>query len=291
MSKFIVIPSSKEQILNLLDFCDGFILGLTNFSVNLPITFSLEEIKDIIKLCKSLQKQIFISLNKNMHNTDIDELKSNLVELSKLDLDGLIFYDIAIVNLNKKLNLNLKLFWHQEHLVTNYYTINYWCKNGVYGSFLSSELTKKEILDIKDNTNCPLMMNVFGFIPMFTSKRPLVKNYLAKFNLQDNSKINYLEKENNIYPITSTNVVTVYSNNILNLAQEINELSEKNIAYFVFNSFNIESSLFKSIMLLFYKLTNENQKEIFDKINMLLNYKSDTGFLYKNTVYKVKKNG
>lgn len=290
MSKKIVIPKSLEQIKKIINICDGFIIGLKNLSVNLPYYFSIEEIKNIVLLCKKNKKEIFISLNKNIHNNQIQELTNMLKIISSLEVNGLIFYDIAVVNLNERLDLNLNLIWHQEHLVTNYQTINYWCKNGVYGSYLSSELTLEEILLIRDKTTCPLMMNVFGFIPMFTSKRPLIKNYLSKFNLYDDSKINYLEKENNLYPIIDDGVTTVYSSKILNLLSEVCVLEDK-IDYFVLNSFNIDDNVFEQIINYFNYVTLDNYKELFNKANMLLNYNIDTGFLYKNTVYKVKKNG
>ncbi len=291
MSKKIVIAKSIDQINDLINICDGFIIGLKNLSVNLPYYFDMEQIKKIISICSKNKKDIFVSLNKNIHNIELNELTNSLKELAKLEITGLIFYDIAIVNLNLELNLNLKLIWNQEHLVTNYGTINYWSKKGVAASYLSSELTLEEILSIKEKTNCPLMMNVFGFIPMFTSKRPLVKNYLEKFSLKDNSKINYLEKEENIYPIINEDVTTVYSSKILNLLMEINDLSASCIDYFVFNSFNIDEAVFKEIILLFNDANKENVNVLFDRVNMLLNYNIDTGFLYKNTVYKVKKNG
>ncbi len=280
-----------NQINDLIDVCDGFIIGLKNLSVNLPYYFDINQVKKIVSICRENGKDIFVSLNKNIHNTQLTELKNSLKELAKLEITGLIFYDIAIVNLNKELDLNLKLIWNQEHLVTNYQTINYWFRKGVVMSYLSSELTKEEIFFIRKNTSCSLMMNVLGFIPMFTSKRPLVKNYLEKFSLLDNSKINYLEKEGNIYPIINEDVTTVYSSKILNLINEFNDLSKSGIDYFVFNGFNIDELVFKEIILLFNEVNKDNAKILFDKVNMLLNYNIDTGFLYKNTVYKVKKNG
>lgn len=291
MSKNIVILKSKNELSNLLNLCDGFILGLKDLSVNLPHYFSIGEISEIVSICKQNNKEIFISLNKNIHNNDLELLISSLKILAKLEIDYVIFYDIAIVNLNKDLGLNLNLIWNQEHLVTNYSTINYWKSEGIFGSYLSSELSLEEIFEIKENVSCPIMINVFGFIPMFTSKRPLVKNYLEKFNLEDDSKINYLEKENNIYPIVSDEVTTVYSSKIMNLVLEIPKFRKRNIDYFVFNSFLIENDKMIEILKLFNETTDNNAKTNFDKINMLLDYNIDTGFLYKDTIYKVKKNG
>lgn len=288
MSKKIVILNSIKDITKCEKLCDGFILGIKNLSVNLPNYFSLEEVKENIKLLKNDNKDLFISLNKNMHNCDLDNLNYTLKELSTLNIDGIIFYDIAIINVCKKLNLNFNLIWNQEHLVTNYNTINYWQEKGVEFSYLSSELTLDEILEIRKNTTSKLMINVFGYIPMFTSKRPLVNNYLEKFDLKDESKINYLEKENNVYPIISKDLTTVYSSKILNLVREYPIFVDNNIEYLVFNSFNIEEDTFIDVLKLF---NEEDNFKNFDKVNMLLDYKIDTGFLYKDTVYKVKKNG
>lgn len=289
MTKKIIIPKSINQIKVLYNICDGFILGLKDLSVNLPCYFTLDEIKNLVSLYSD--KEIFISVNKNMHNDDLDNLIFMLKELSKINISGIIFYDISIINFNKKLDLNLNLIWNQEHLVTNYNTINYWNENGVIGSYLSSELTLDEIIEIKKNVSCKIMMNIFGYIPMFTSKRTLVKNYLDKFNLKDDSRINYLEKENNVYPVISENVTTVYSSKILNLIQELTIFNENNIDYLIFNAFNIDDGVFKQIIEIYNDTNKSNSKENFNKINMLLNYNIDTGFLYKETVYKVKKNG
>lgn len=291
MSKKIVIPKSINQIKNLINYCDGFIIGVEGLSVNYPFYFSFALLSEIESLCSKNNKDLFVSLNKNIHNSDLDILKSSLIKLSNMKLSGIIFYDIAIVNLNEKLGLNLNLIWNQEHMVTNFNTINYWVKKGIYGSYLSSELTKAEIIEIKDNINCPIMMNVFGYIPMFTSKRPLVKNYLEKFDLKDNSFINYIEKEGNIYPIVSDDVTTVYSSKILNLTQDIIDFINSGIDYFVLNSFNINDDIFLDVIILFNEITEKNKLEIFNKVNMLLGYKTDMGFLYKKTVYRVKKNG
>lgn len=291
MCKKIIISKSFNQIKQLVNLCDGYIVGIKNLSVNLPNYFSIDELKEIETFCVNNNKSLFVSINKNIHNSQLAELKETLIKLSNMNISGVIFYDIAIVNLNNKLNLNLNLIWNQEHMVTNFNTINYWSNKGISCSYLSSELTKEEVFKIRSMTKCKLMMNVFGYIPMFTSKRPLVKNYLEKFNLFDNSSINYLEKENNLYPIVSSDITTVYSSKILNLSQDIKELEDERINYLVFNSFNIEDNIFLEIMNLFNLLTSDNIKDTFNKINMLLNYNIDTGFFYKETVYKVKKNG
>ncbi len=279
MSKKIIILDKIENIEEYSKICDGFIVGIKDLSVNLPNYFSLEELDKIIE--KSKNKEIFLSINKNIHNKDIHFLKETLEKIKEKNINGIIYYDIALVNLNEIYNYNL--IWNQEHMTTNYNTINYWYEKKVKSTYISSELSKEEVLEIKNNTKSKIFMNVFGYIPMFTSKRPLVKNYLEKFNLKDNSKINYMEKENKYYPIIDNKLTTVYSSKILNLSNDYNEL--QNIDYLVFNPFNIDKYKFIECVKLFNENDNMNN---FQKINEILDNNTDTGFMYKETIYKVR---
>lgn len=252
-----VIINNVKQGTSIKDYVDAYLLPIDNLSVNYLNTFSVEEIKEIIKL----GKEVFVIVNKNIHNDELDILKDTLIKLDSLNIKGIIFYDIALINLKKKLNLKTDLVWNQEHLVTNYGTINYYYDKGVKYAYLSSELTKREIEEIKKNTKAKLFVNVFGYVPMFTSKRHLVKNYLDTFNLKgEGSKIYKEGKYYNI--IDNEKGTTVYTDYILNC--------ELDVDYLVYNSNFIEESAFKEIL----KGNNKFDKEL--------------GFLDKETIYKVK---
>lgn len=126
-------------------------------------------------------------------------------------------------------------------------------------------------------------MPIFGHLPMFISFRHGVKNYLKTFNLNDNSKINYIEKENKIYPIIDNELGTVcYGSNILN---GIKESLDMNVDYKVINSFNISN--ITEVIKLFKNVNRENVEEYFTKLNSLFT-NTDSGFLNKKTIYKVK---
>ena len=124
MYKTIVIPSNKEMINNISS--DAILLGIKDLSVNMPFYITLDELKKI-----KTKKEIFISLNKNFNNSELEVLKKTLLELNDLDIKGVFFYDISIVNLKEKLNLKYDLVWNQEHMTTNYLTVNYWLNKGV----------------------------------------------------------------------------------------------------------------------------------------------------------------
>lgn len=283
MTKLIVIPSDMQMIYDLVDKVDGYIIGINDMSVNLPCYFSLEQAIDLITYLNDKNKDIFISLNKNMVNEDIPLLEETIIKLDKYHLTGIMYYDIAIVNLKNKLNIKNDLVWAQEHMTTNYNTINYWYNEQVKYTYLSSEITKNEIIKIKKNTKAKLLVNVFGYLPIFTSSRHLIDNYLTHFKIKNNHKIKYMFKEDKTYPIIDNkNGTVVYSNYVLN---GLDEYVELDIDYAILNSFLIDD--FSKILALFLKANKNNKEEIKEEINKIIE-NSDEGFFIKETIYKVK---
>jgi putative protease len=283
--KLLIMPRSIDQAVSLIEHIDGMIVGLKNMSVNMPSYYSYDEIVRFVNIAKKFNKEIFVSLNKNMFNEDLKYLKETLIKLDDLKLNGILYYDISIVNIKKEEKLVTPLVWNQEHLTTNYLTSNFWYEHGAKYTMLSSEITLDEVKEIEKEAKAKLMLPVFGYLPMFVSRRHLVKNYLETFNLEDNSKINYIEKEGKIYPIIDNEEGTIaYSSKCLN---GILETLKLDIDYIVLNSFNINDKVFRDVVFMYSVVNDTNALEFKEKIEEMLD--TDLGFLYKETVYKVKK--
>ena len=262
MKKAIII-SSLKQANDIKDLVDAFMVPITDYSINFPNTFTLEEVGKL----KKFDQEIFLIMNKNIYNEELDTLTNLLKQIETLNIKGIVFYDIAFIQLKKELQLKTDLVWAQEHLVTNYETINYWYDKGAKYAYLSSELTKEEITEIKEKAKAKLFINVFGYIPMFTSKRHLINNYLDYFNLEKQGTNKHIFKEGKHYPIIDDkHGTTVFSNYILNILDEdfLND-------YLVFNSTFISDKDFKEVLTNYQKFPFEH------------------GFLYQETIYKVKK--
>jgi len=276
--KIAVIPNG-----NILKYekADALIIGLKDFSVNM-YEMSFEEIKDLVKNTK---QEIFVGINKNIHNNEIDTLEEILDDLSKINIAGIFYADVALVQINKEKNLNLNLIWSQEHLTCNYHTINYWLKEGVDGVFISNDITKREILEIAANVDGLKFVQVFGYIPIYVSKRHAVKNYFDAFKINKDKYFNYISKEGKDFPIVDTEVGTeVYSNNILSALDDI--LDYKNIDYGIINFFNINHDEEKIIEI--FKTVTENNKEEYNSFISNTFSNIDSIFLHTETIYKVK---
>lgn len=277
----LIIPDNINQIMDNIDLYDGLILSLEGFSVNARYTLTLDEIKDIRS--KLDKKDIFVSINKNIENNELNDLEKILLELNNININGVLYSDVALVTYKDKLNYDL--VWAQEHLVTNYETINYWNSFGVNYAYVSSDLNINEIKDIVKNSKCKLLVNLFGYQSMFVSKRNIVDNYLKYFKLDNNSDVYYMKKEGKTYPIVDKNYTYAYSNNIYN---GIKEYFNIKCDYYVVNGFLIDNEKFNKVLSIIGNLSLKNvEKSDLQIVDMFSNI--DTGFLYQNVVSKVKK--
>lgn len=278
MSKICIIPSSIEMINKTLKYSDAYIIGIDKLSINMPFYFSLDEVYMINNILKENKKELFICLNKNMFNSDINLLEETLKSIDKLNIKGILYYDISLVELKENLNLKTDLVWSQEHFTTNYYTINYWYDLGVKYTYMSNEITLDELAEIRKNTDSKLMLQVFGYIPLFTSKRRLVNNYKEYFKLNNNSDIYYMEKEGYKYPLKENKDGTVvYSASPINSIKDFDKI-DKIVDYSVLNCFLIDDLEFIEIVKHYFN------REKFDSIY------NDTYFLHKESIYKVIRN-
>ena len=283
MTKLMVIPT-HTNVNSILDYADAFLLGYTGLSMNFVNTVNIDEIEKLNVILKKHNKQLWIALNKNFHNNELSNVKEIMEKLSKMGISGILYYDVAVLQMKREYQIDIPLIWGAEHLTTNYATMNYWHSFGADMAYVSGEITKKEILEIKKNTTMPLIVPVFGHLPMFVSERHEVKNYLTHFQISDNSSIYYMEKEGKRYPVIDNDYGTfVYSHFILNGYQEYLEFEKSNIDYVLLNGQLIDEDVFASIVKMFYQKNGSDQA-----IDELVAMPTDKGFYYKETVYQVK---
>ena len=260
--------------------------GLTAFD-NAISLYELKKIKQ-----EYSNKKIYLSIDKNFFNNEIEKLKETLQEIETLNIEGIFFYDLAVLNIHKNLNLKTPLIWNQNFLTTNYKTCNYYYEKGVKKVLLSSEITIDEIKEISNNTKSELFVNIFGYQLMSLSKRKLITNYL-KYTGYKKQKTNYLKKEGKRYLIKENeNGTSIYTNHILNGITKINELKKIN-ANIILDEINVEKETFKKVLKLYEESLNddislEELKTKEEKIKKLLPNTS-LGFFDLKTIYKVKK--
>lgn len=294
--KILVMPSNLADLTNFKD-ADGFIIGAEGLSWLVPLEVSISKLEDIVSRIKQLGKQIFISLNKLMYNQDIPLLKEYLLVIENIGVDGIIYDDLAVLNLITSLSLKTPLVWFGIHSFTNYYSSNYWYKKGINYGILSTEITLNQILEIKEHTNMSLVMYGYGYLPMFVSSRALLTSYCEYIGKYKEDKVYHMyeKNRNESYPTyENENGTVILSSHIINVIDEIPVLNDC-IDYLVLSSLNISDSDFNKVFQFYIKALSciNDKKELNTISNMVTEVspaKTDKGFLYKETIYRVKSN-
>lgn len=282
----LTVVTSKENI----DICkskgvESFIFGLDGLSSGYDNNIKLEEIEKIV--LNNPRVEIFIAVNKNIFNDELDYLEKCLNKLNDINIKGVLFYDLSVLRLYIKNHYKFDLVWNQTFMVTNYNTCNYYYEKGVKYGFISKEITLDEINEICLNTKMEMFSFVFGYPNMSYSRRTLLSNYYKSMDKKKEKNVLKVTNNNEDYFVKDEDDGCIfYYGKILNYASVLNDIKAK---YLVLNDSLIDKDIFIKIVELYRKIIDtKDLKYVKETEKLVGNY---VGFLNTKTIYKVKKNG
>lgn len=284
--KLLIECSSKENLYT--EQVDGIILPLEYFSVESKCFFSMEEIKDIKNKVSCM---VFVKVNKNFMNEEIDDLKNVLQELDECEVDGVFFYDLAVLELRTEMNLKIPLIWNQTHMVNNTKTCDYYYSKGVSYALVGKEITLEEIKEIVQNSHISIMVEVVSKPSVAFSKRKLITHYYQ--DLGKEKKNNMIVRErgtNQDYELFENQDGTSFFLDVVtNGTGVIKDLYDINTPFIIMREYGIEE-IFSELIVdtknyIHTGCKDSSYVEKYKKIG------DSTNFFFRKTIYKVKKNG
>ena len=282
-----LLAESSSKNISYYDSIDGIILPLEGYSVESTNYFTIDEIEDIVKNKKC---EVFVKLNKNFFNDDIEPLKVILKKLDELKVSGIFFYDLGVLQLHKELNLSVPLIWNQTHMVNNYRTCDYYYEKGVKYALLGKEITLEEIIEIIKKSKITSMVEVVSKPSVAFSYRKLITNYYKDLGKNGTNKLTVKEKvtNTNYNLFEDSNGTSFFMDVITNGTGVIKDLYDAGCKYIIMREDGVSS---------FDELLYDTKKYIESGCNdskYVSKYKrlgDSTNFFFKKTIYKVKKNG
>ena len=282
-----LLAESSSKNISYYDSIDGIILPLEGYSVESTNYFTIDEIEDIVKNKKC---EVFVKLNKNFFNDDIEPLKVILKKLDELKVSGIFFYDLGILQLHKELNLSVPLIWNQTHMVNNYRTCDYYYEKGVKYALLGKEITLEEIIEIIKKSKITSMVEVVSKPSVAFSYRKLITNYYKDLGKNGTNKLTVKEKvtNTNYNLFEDSNGTSFFMDVITNGTGVIKDLYDAGCKYIIMREDGVSS--FDELL----KDTKDYISNNCNDTNYVEKYKrlgDSTNFFFKKTIYKVKKNG
>lgn len=282
--KLLVVPNRNSDLSSYVkNGCEGFIVGLKNFSTNYDLQLDIDEIKSLRQEYPNIE--IFVSLNKNIFNEELDALEENLKELDNIDISGVLFYDLSVLYLRNKNHLKLNLVWNQTHMVTNYNTCNYYYDLGVKYGYLSGEITLEEINEIKSKTNMKLMCFGFGYPIMAHTRRSLLTNYFISHNKKYDGQICHIYDDKTRFSLKEDETGTTFLNDSFVNGSCL--ITDSLIDYVIFGTDLVSEDKSLKLIKLIHNLLNTKEEGYVLEIEKLIG--NDTNFFFKKTIFMVKK--
>ena len=132
MNKILVpYPSKINRKFYSENEIDGFIIGIKDYSENFNSYVTESNLKSTIEKLNDKNIKAYIMLNKVYFNEDIDGLIKLLKKIDKLNVEAVIFSDIAIFNIVRENNLDIKLIISNK-MITNSRSINFLYSNNPF---------------------------------------------------------------------------------------------------------------------------------------------------------------
>jgi len=283
--RLILIPDDLSNLDAYIDRgCEGIIIGLKDLSTNYTVQLDLNQIKMLRE--KYPEIEIFISMNKNYFNDELSQVEESLIQLDKMNVNGVLYYDLSVVYLRNKNHLQLDLVWNQTHMVTNYNTCNYYHSLGVNYAYLSTEITLEEINEIKEKTNMKLFAYAYGYPIMAHTRRSLLTNYFFNKDKKLEGNICHIYDNNNRFILKEDATGTTFLNSKIVNGSCL--LTSSKVDYLVFSNNLISEDKSLELVSLITEYKNTKNERIIGEIEDLIG--DYTNFFFKKTIFMVKKN-
>jgi len=158
---------------------DAVYIGGPSFGLRANASnFSLDDIKVATKYAHEIGKKVYVTVNIVLHDKEVELLIDYLKKLEKYNVDAIIVSDPTVVFLacdNTKLNIHLST----QQSTLNYEAVSYWKNHNVTRIVLGREVSKEEIIKIREKVDIELECFIHGAMCAAYSGRCVLSNFFT----------------------------------------------------------------------------------------------------------------
>lgn len=184
MLDWICTPFSVEEIEEWKNLgCTTIRIGDDFFASRLVKPMKLDEIKQAITFCETLQLKVQLLVNRIFMEDELDALHEYLQYFSTTSVTGFVYMDPAVWMIANELKMTDRLIYHPDTLMTSWQDGKMMLDKHIQRISLASEITKEEVEEItRQLPEGSFEIAIHGRQVMSYSRRFLVSDYLQEIN-------------------------------------------------------------------------------------------------------------
>jgi len=254
--------------------------------------FSVEELPEISKFCKSHNAKTYLTLNTIVFEDEIDEADKIISAAKKAKIDRIICSDLAVAELCN--NNKIPFCISTQSSISNSLAASVYKKLGAVRIVLARECSLEEIIKIRRNTDLEIEAFIHGAMCIAVSGRCFMSHHLFGQSANRGECVQPCRREYEIYDTATDKSLIIGDDYVLSpkdlcTIEFIDQLIETGI-----DSFKIEGrkrapeyvaktvSVYRKAINLYFekKLTTEKKKEFLKELETVYNRGFSTGFYF-----------
>jgi putative protease len=254
--------------------------------------FSIEELPEISKFCKSKKVKSYLTLNTIVFEDEIAEAEQIIKAAKKTKIDRIICWDLAVAELCHKHKIPFCI--STQGSVSNSLAASIYKKLGAVRIVLARECSLEEIKKIRKNTKLEIEAFIHGAMCIAVSGRCFMSHHLFGQSANRGECIQPCRREYEVYDTAAKKSILIGDDYVLSpkdlcTIEFIDQLIETGI-----DSFKIEGrkrapeyvattvSVYRKAIDLYYKkkLTAEKKKEFLKELETVYNRGFSKGFYF-----------
>jgi putative protease len=254
--------------------------------------FSVEELPEISKFCKSKKVKTYLTLNTIVFEDELAEAEQIIKAAKKAKIDRLICSDLAVAELCNKNKIPFCV--STQSSISNSLSASVYKKLGAVRIVLARECSLKEIKKIRGNTDLEIEAFIHGAMCIAVSGRCFMSHHLFGQSANRGECVQPCRREYEVYDSATNKSLLIGDDYVLSpkdlcTIEFIDQLIEAGI-----DSFKIEGrkrgpeyvtktvSVYRTAIDLYHqqKLTKEKKKEFLKELESVYNRGFSTGFYF-----------
>lgn len=160
---------------------DSIYFGVKNLNMrDNALNFELSEIKKVVDHVHKNGKKAYLAVNSLIMSPQLKDVRSVLEKAAQAQVDAVILWDMAVLNIAKELGLNMHL--STQASVSNFQALLFYVGSGVKRIVLARECTLDDIKEIialvkEHNVACEIETFVHGAMCLSISGRCFMSKY------------------------------------------------------------------------------------------------------------------